>query len=204
MTQHHLNIVLAIGLVPVQSLSKCHVKLTEMALAYHTLAALYGARGGNGVIMVTTKSAKKGQEARITFDAKWGANMKGGQNYARITNPAAYYETYFQKLKNYAMAGTTLGAANGLGMDEASAWKWANENLIEGAEFGLRYNVYTQPEGQYLIGMNGKLNPNAKLGRIVVGADGKEYYITPDNWEDEIYHTSLRQVSSRRNFTQKE
>ena len=156
-------------------------------------SALYGARGGNGVIMVTTKSAKKGQEARITFDAKWGANMKGGQNYARITNPAAYYETYFQKLKNYAMAGTTQGAANGLGMDEASAWKWANENLIEGAEFGLRYNVFTQPEGQYLIGMNGKLNPNAKLGRIVVGADGKEYYITPDNWEDEIYHTSLRQ-----------
>ena len=34
-------------------------------------SALYGARGGNGVIMVTTKSAKKGQEARITFDAKW-------------------------------------------------------------------------------------------------------------------------------------
>ena len=156
-------------------------------------SALYGARGGNGVIMVTTKTAKKGQDAKITFDAKWGSNMKGGKNYNRITNPAAYYEAYYQKLKNYAMATTVTGAANGMGLDEVAAWKWANENLIDGSEFGLRYNVYTQPEGQYLIGMDGKLNPSATLGRIVVGADGKEYYITPDNWEDEIYHNGLRQ-----------
>ena len=156
-------------------------------------SALYGARGGNGVIMVTTKTAKKGQDAKITFDAKWGSNMKGGKNYNRITNPAAYYEAYYQKLKNYAMATTVTGAANGMGLDEVAAWKWANENLIESTEFGLRYNVYTQPEGQYLIGMDGKLNPSATLGRIVVGADGKEYYITPDNWEDEIYHNGLRQ-----------
>ena len=156
-------------------------------------SALYGARGGNGVIMVTTKSAKKGQDAKVSFDAKWGSNMKGGKNYNRITNPAAYYEAYYQKLKNYAMATTVTGAANGKGLDEVAAWKWANENLIESTEFGLRYNVYTQPEGQYLIGMDGKLNPNATLGRIVVGADGQEYYITPDNWEDEIYHNGLRQ-----------
>ena len=156
-------------------------------------SALYGARGGNGVIMVTTKSAKKGQDARVTFDAKWGSNMKGRANYSRITNPAAYYEAYFQKLKNYAMATPVQGSANGLGLSEADAWKWANQNLIESTEFGLRYNVFTQPEGQYLIGRDGKLNPNATLGRIVVGADGKEYYITPDNWEDEIYHNGLRQ-----------
>ena len=156
-------------------------------------SALYGARGGNGVIMVTTKSAKKGQDARVTFDAKWGSNMKGKANYSRITNPAAYYEAYFQKLKNYAMATPVQGSANGLGLSEADAWKWANQNLIESTEFGLRYNVFTQPEGQYLIGRDGKLNPNATLGRIVTGADGQDYYITPDNWEDEIYHNGLRQ-----------
>ena len=33
--------------------------------------ALYGARGANGVILVTTKTAKKG-EAVISLDAKWG------------------------------------------------------------------------------------------------------------------------------------
>ena len=155
-------------------------------------SALYGARGGNGVIMITTKSAKKGQDAKVTFDAKWGSNMKGRSNYDLITNPAAYYETYYQKLKNYAMSSTVDGVT-GKGLDEVAAWKWANENLINGAEHGLRYNVYTQPDGQYLIGLDGKLNPNATLGRVVMGADGREYYITPDNWEDEIYHNSMRQ-----------
>ena len=156
-------------------------------------SALYGARGGNGVIMVTTKSAKKGQDAKVTFDAKWGSNMKGKSNYDRINSPAAYYEAYFQKLKNYAMSTTIEGVSKGLGYDEQKAWQWANQNLIESTEYGLRYNVYTQPDGQYLIGRDGKLNPNATLGRVVVGADGREYYITPDNWEDEIYHNSMRQ-----------
>ena len=35
--------------------------------------ALYGARGANGVIMITTKRAK-GREAVVSFDAKWGVN----------------------------------------------------------------------------------------------------------------------------------
>ena len=37
--------------------------------------ALYGSRGANGVIMVTTKRAKAG-EATVTFDGKWGINTR--------------------------------------------------------------------------------------------------------------------------------
>ena len=36
-------------------------------------AALYGARGANGVIFVTTKKGKTG-DARVSFDARWGTN----------------------------------------------------------------------------------------------------------------------------------
>ena len=36
--------------------------------------ALYGARGANGVIIITTKKANQKGEATVTFDAKWGAN----------------------------------------------------------------------------------------------------------------------------------
>ena len=36
--------------------------------------ALYGARGANGVIMITTKKAKRG-DAVINVDAKWGLNI---------------------------------------------------------------------------------------------------------------------------------
>jgi len=147
--------------------------------------ALYGARGGNGVILITTKSAKKGRDAVITVDAKWGSNSKGSLDYERITNPAAYYEQWYLGLRNYAM--------NKLGYNANDAYLWANNNLIDRTGgFGLGYNVYTVPEGQTMIGINGKLNPNATLGRFVENK-GETYYITPDDWDDEIYHNSLRQ-----------
>ena len=156
-------------------------------------SAMYGARGGNGVIMVTTKSAKKGKDAVVTFDAKWGVNMKGSTDYDRIMNPAGYYETYYKKLYNYATAANTGGIGSGMGYDSERAWQWVNQNIIPSTDFGLRYNVYDVPNGEMLIGRNGKLNPNARLGNIVKGADGNMYLLTPDNWDDEIYHNSLRQ-----------
>ena len=38
-------------------------------------AALYGARGANGVILVTTKKGKDGN-ARVSVDARWGSNSR--------------------------------------------------------------------------------------------------------------------------------
>ena len=37
--------------------------------------SIYGARGANGVILITTKSAKT-EKAKVTFDAKWGSNSR--------------------------------------------------------------------------------------------------------------------------------
>ena len=45
--------------------------------------SLYGARGANGVVMITTKKAKS-QEAHVTIDAKWGVNSRAVQDYAYI------------------------------------------------------------------------------------------------------------------------
>ena len=145
--------------------------------------ALYGARGANGVIIVTTKKGNTGS-ARVTFDAKWGSNQRAAQEYDYIKNPAEYYEAYYGALKNYAI--------NTLGQSAAEAHSWVNANMIYDEEVGLGYNVFDVPAGQYLIGTNGKLNPNAKLGRVV-SYGGQDYLITPDNWLDEAYHNSLRQ-----------
>ncbi|MDY6099021.1 MAG: TonB-dependent receptor plug domain-containing protein, partial [Bacteroidaceae bacterium] len=148
--------------------------------------ALYGARGGNGVILITTKSGKMHKDAEITVDMKWGANMKGTRRYDVVNDPAGYYEMYYQGLYNYA--------ANQLGKDATGAWQWANANLVDNTGgFGLGYNVYNVPAGQTMIGKNGKLNPNATLGNLVTGRDGNQYYLTPDDWNDETYHTGLRQ-----------
>ena len=146
--------------------------------------ALYGARGGNGVIMITTKSAKKGKDAVITVDAKWGANHRATPDYEMINSPQKYYEMWYQGLYNYA--------ADKYGYDHGQAWSWANNNLVDSSTYGLGYQVYSVPEGQALIGQNGKLNPNATEGNII-SHDGNDYFIKPDNWRDAIYKTSLRQ-----------
>jgi len=155
--------------------------------------ALYGARGANGVIMITTKKGGNNGEAQVTIDAKWGANMRATQDYDLVKDPAAYYEMYYKALYNYShLRGFDDGNDGFIKYDATQAHIWANNNLINGAGMGLGYNVYTIPAGQYMIGTNGKLNPNATLGRIAT-FEGQEYWLTPDNWLDEAYNTSLRQ-----------
>jgi len=146
--------------------------------------ALYGARGGNGVVMITTKSAKKGKDATITLDAKWGVNQRAIPDYEMIDHPAAYYEMWYKGLYNYGV--------NTYGMNNAEAWAWANQNLTKSNAYGLSYNVYNVPEGQTLIGQNGKLNPNATLGNVIT-FNGNEYMLLPDNWIDATYKDALRQ-----------
>ena len=145
--------------------------------------ALYGARGANGVIIITTKKGASGQ-ARVTVDAKWGSNSRATQDYNFIKSPAQYYEMYYGALKSYFM--------NEQGMTEAAAHVSANTNMLSSGDYGLGYNVYTIPQGQYLIGTNGKLNPNATLGNVV-SYNGQEYTVMPDNWLDEAYSHGLRQ-----------
>ena len=150
-------------------------------------AALYGARGANGVIMITTKTGRA-ERGTVTVDAKWGVKHRALPDYKYITDPAGYYELYYKGLYNYAIdkRGMTPEAGNA----------WANANLTANNSYGLGYNVYTMPEGQNLIGMNGKLNPNATLGRLVTGRDGQQYWLQPDNWLDAIYGDALRQEYS--------
>lgn len=141
--------------------------------------ALYGARGANGVILITTKRGKTG-DARVTFDAKWGVNKRGIPSYETVSDPGKFYEMaysaiYNADLKGYAAAG-----------DLASANAYANKTMLSSSYLG--YQVFTVPNGEQLIGMDGKLNPNATLGY----SDGT-YYYKPDNWSDELFENNLRQ-----------
>lgn len=147
-------------------------------------SALYGARGANGVIIITTKQAQKGKDAIVTFDAKWGSNSRALQHYDVIESPAQYYEMQYAALKNSFTAQ---------GYNANEAWMKANSALTgSSAQGGLGYNIWTVPQGQYLIGSDGRLNPNATLGNTV-NYKGEEYLITPDDWEDEATRNGLRQ-----------
>ena len=146
-------------------------------------AALYGARGANGVVIITTKSGREGSTS-FTFDAKWGSNSKALPDYNIVKSPAKYYETWYAALNNYAQ--------NKLGYSANEAYGWANKNMINSADYGLNYNVYSVPTGENLIGVNGKLNPNATLGNVI-NYKGQEYMLMPDDWRDATYQNGLRQ-----------
>ncbi len=142
-------------------------------------AALYGARGAAGVIIVTTKSGQN-KKAQVNVDMKWGANSRAIQDYKTIKDPGKFYETVYSQYYNYYYYGQ--------GLDVATANANANDTMI--GQFG--YNVYSVPNGEYLIGTDGKLNPHATLGNAYE-ANGETYYLYPDDWTKAAYRTAFRQ-----------
>ena len=141
--------------------------------------SLYGARGANGIIMVTTKQGKQGKPV-VNVNARWGQNSRAVSNYDVIGNPAQYLELEYSAIYNYA--------TNNLGYGAARAQEYANNTIVTDAGGGNGYQIYTVPDGQYMFGTDGKLNPNATLGYT-----NGTYYYTPDDWEDIIMKKSLRQ-----------
>lgn len=138
-------------------------------------AALYGARGANGVILITTKKGAVGA-AKITVDARWGVNDRAVPRYDMIGTTDEYVELVYKTLYNGYYYNGTQTAEN--------AHRLANANIVN----RLGYQVYTLPDGEGLIGTNGLINPNARLGY----AEG-DYYYTPDDWYKEQFRNGLRQ-----------
>lgn len=141
--------------------------------------ALYGARGANGIIMVTTKKGKSGK-ATVSFDAKLGSNSRAVKNYDVLTSPQGYTEKIYESIYN-------SGIYN-LSYDANKANQYANEKIFSEGGGGFGYQIYTVPTGQSYIGMDGKLNPNATLGY----SDGT-YFYTPDDWSKETFSNNMRQ-----------
>ncbi|MDE5811694.1 MAG: SusC/RagA family TonB-linked outer membrane protein [Muribaculaceae bacterium] len=146
--------------------------------------ALYGARGANGVILITSKAAQRGK-TKVTIEAKWGANSNARVDYNTISDPGQYYEAHYAALRNYYI--------NGQNMSAAAAHQQANSVLTGPfANGGLGYNVFAVPNGEYLIGSNGKLNPNATLGNRVA-YNGNIYTLLPDDWSKAGLRTGFRE-----------
>ena len=141
--------------------------------------AIYGARGANGVILITTKRANS-KDAVVTMSAKWGTNSRAVPNYDVMTDPAMYYETFYQSMYNSRLYA---------GQTSAQAYEHADKYWLDPNNGGLGYQIYTVPNGEKIIGTNFKLNPNATLGYT----DG-DYYYLPDNWYNEVFNNNnLRQ-----------
>ncbi len=148
--------------------------------------ALYGARGANGVIMITTKSAQRGN-TKVNFEAKWGANTNGRIEYDIIDNPGEYYEAYYLAAKN----NYQYRSATPLPFEQAHLQ--ANQVLGRDREDGgLGYIVYDVPQGELLIGSNGRLNPHAVLGNRIA-YNNEIYTLYPDDWYEAGTRNGFRQ-----------
>ena len=152
--------------------------------------ALYGARGANGVIMVTTKRAKAG-DARIVFDAKWGVNQRQLPQYDVATGVGEYYEMYYGALASSARVDAADAESPLYGYTPEQINQYANAWMLRPDNGGLGYDVMTY-DG-LLIGMDGKINPTATEGKMVEGPDGNKYWMQPANWMDALYKNSFRQ-----------
>jgi TonB-linked SusC/RagA family outer membrane protein len=138
--------------------------------------AIYGARGANGVVLITTKSGSTNTKFEVNVDAKWGTNQREIPNYNVMRDPAMYMETAYKALYNTIIYN---------GGTPTEAYDYADSRLFSNPSGGVGYKVYNVPEGELLIGRNFKLNPHATLGYN----DG-QYYYTPDNWEANALNTN--------------
>ncbi|OHX68581.1 hypothetical protein NH26_14595 [Flammeovirga pacifica] len=126
--------------------------------------AIYGSRATNGIIMITTKSGK-GSQPKINLSARVGVTERAFPEYDRV-NASQYYEGMWEGYKNRALSNDATD-------DEAR--QLASQNVV--AELG-NYNAYNVAADQ-LVGLDGKLNPNAQM-------------LYNDDWQDEMFGTGLR------------
>ncbi len=111
--------------------------------------SMYGARGSNGVILITTKRGQKGV-TKVNVDARYGINSRAVPAYNVITSPGDYYEMMYEALRNNYVAG---------GMGYYPAADLAASTLISGH---LGYNIFAGIADDNLIDpVSGRLNPAA-------------------------------------------
>lgn len=145
-------------------------------------AALYGARGANGVILITTKNGKEGQ-VQVNFDARLGVNQRGVPEYDVLTDPGEYYRLTWEALKNQRIYTANASAA--------VAGQWASANLVR----NLGYNIYGVPNNQ-VVDANGVLTSSPIIYEDAASFnDWRGYLFKPQTRQE--YNLSITKGSDK-------
>jgi len=134
-----------------------------------TATAIYGSRGANGVILLTTKAGKIGTSS-IEVDVKQGVNMSQLPRYSTIKSPEDYIGLSWEALYN---KGVTTVVADPVG--------YANTNLFSGGGINAFYNMWNATTGADLI--------DPATHQVKSGVTRK---YSPENWEDYGFQNSQR------------
>lgn len=137
-------------------------------------ASLYGSRGANGVIIISTR---KGQEKKPVFSVKinQGISSRGIPEYDRV-NAYEYYPLMWEAYRN----SMVYNKKNPKSIEDASLIaSYGNENT-QSITTLLGNNPFNVPNNE-LVSTNGQLNPNARL-----------LYADDLNWEDKFTRSGYR------------
>jgi len=123
-------------------------------------AALYGSRGGNGVVMITTKKGRSGKDA-LQFKASVGLVSRGLPEYERV-NAQQYYPLMWETYRNTMQYGSLKiprDVANSIASGLTTSY---GNNTYSGIKSQLGYNPFNVADNA-IVGTDGTLNPNASL-----------------------------------------
>ncbi|MGZ3851532.1 MAG: SusC/RagA family TonB-linked outer membrane protein [Flavisolibacter sp.] len=131
--------------------------------------SIYGSRGANGVIVVTTKTGRS-KQSFITADVRYGSNRAILPRYDVITSPEEYIELSWQAMYNYAIANS-----------KPYPKTYANNNLFSPIGIDPVTNIWNAPNGAALI--------DSTTGKVRPGVTRK---FDPERWSDYAFQPSNR------------
>lgn len=150
----------------INSINPADIETTTI-LKDATATAIYGSRGANGVVLITTKSGKAGATS-VEVDVKTGVNFRGIEDYEVVSSPDEYLE-----LSWHAMRNSNTGAGTDV--------EFANANLFGNQGISPLYNYYTTNDVSQLI--------DPTTGTLRSGLTRK---YTPENWREFAFQSSVR------------
>ena len=146
-----------------------------------TATSLYGARGANGVIVITTKKGTSGDDGHIDVDVKYGANMRLLPMYDVITSPEEFVTLSWQAL--YNASRWVNGAKQKDAINAASSLLFSAGGIPEG------YNLWEKAGKSLIIPTDesGLVNPrfDTYIGR-------KPGYETIESWKDAVFRVGQK------------
>ncbi len=192
-SQNYSNALIVIDGVPAQNdnpLSTINSKDIENVTILKDAAstALYGSRGANGVVLVTTKKGNDGK-TKVSFQGRWGINSAGSYQYDKMSNPKDIYEFEWLSIYNSARygvngSGTAKNYTTNLqnpNMTHEAAAQFASAHLFDytGSTSSFSRNalgnwmLYDVPGAVYTASGTGSSASSTMSGAYLVNTDGK-------------------------------
>ncbi len=142
-----------------------------------TATAIYGARGSNGVIVISTKGGSSGKST-IDVEYKAGVNYNGLPRYDVIKSPEEYIGLTWEGMRNRGLYQATPAA------DPVA---FANTRLMNSFGTAGHYNMWNVTDGSQLI--------DPATGQVRSEVTRK---YNPENWNDYGFQSSQRHEANVR------